>query len=74
MHHRQGSRTSWAEEGNAGAEGTPEKVWIHRRGKCHCWGGQDEEGQTTIGNSLHWNVCMPTGLEGGVALLQAIGN
>ena len=50
------------------AEGTWEKVWTLRRSKVPLSGRGEEEEQATIGNSLHWSVCMPTGLEGGVAL------
>ena len=25
--------------------------------RCHCWGEQEEEGQTAIGNFLHPSVC-----------------
>ena len=55
------------------AEGTQEKVQTHRRGKVPLLGRGEEEGQATIGNSLHRSMRMPTGLEGGVALwrLQA---
>ena len=57
-----------AKEGNATAEGTWEKVWTRRRGKAPLlWRGEEEE-QAAIGNSLLWSVCMPVGLEGGVAL------
>ena len=45
-----------AGEWKAMAEGTPEKVWTHRRGKAPLLGRGQEEGQTTIGNSLHPSV------------------
>ena len=34
------------------AEGTREKVWVHRKARHHCWGGREEEERTTIGISL----------------------
>ena len=37
------------------AEGTWEKVQTHRRGKAPSWGGQEEEGWATLGNSLNQN-------------------
>ena len=60
----------WAKEGNTIAEGTREKVQTHGRGKVPLLGRGKEEGQAIIGNSLCWSVCMPTGLEGGMALLR----
>ena len=57
-----------AEEGNAMAEGTQEKVQTCRRGKAPLLGRGEEEGQAAIGNSLHWSVCMPEVLECGVTL------
>ena len=41
-----GEGTPWAEEGNAQAKGTQEKVRTCRRGKAPLWGGQEEEGRT----------------------------
>ena len=38
--------------------------------RCHCWGGQEEEGQTTTGISLPVHICTQT-LRGGVPLAQA---
>ena len=58
----------WAKEGNTTAKGTQEKVRTCRRGKALLLGRGEEEGQATIGNSLHCSMHMPTGLEGGVAL------
>ena len=62
-----------AEEGNAMAEGTWEKVRTHRRGKVSLLGRGEEKGWTTIGNSLHRSVRMCTcGLsEDRAALVQA---
>ena len=54
-----------AEEGNAMAEGTWEKILTHRRGKVPLSGRREEEGLTAIGNSLNWGVCMgPWALSG----------
>ena len=39
-------------EQSATAEGNWEEVWACREARCHCWGGQEEEGQTTIGISF----------------------
>jgi len=39
--------------------------------RSHCWGGQEDEGWTAIGNSLHQRGHMPTDLEGRVDLVQA---
>ena len=50
------------------AEGTWEKVQTCRRGKEPLLERGEGKGQTTIRNSLCWRVCMPTGLEGGLAL------
>ena len=56
------------------AEGTQEKVQPCRRDKVPLLGRAEEEGWTIIGNSLGWSMCMPTDLEGWVALwrLQAV--
>ena len=43
------------------AEVNQEKVWTHRRGKGPLLGRGEEEGRTTIENSLHLSECMPTG-------------
>ena len=45
-----------AEEWNATAAGTQEKVWATGEARCHCWEGREEEGQTAVGNSLHLSV------------------
>ena len=50
------------------AEGTQEKVQTCRRDKVPLLGRAEEEGWTIIGNSLGWSMCMPTDLEGWVAL------
>ena len=60
---------------------TPRQVEPGRRsgptgeGRCHCWGGQEKEGQTAIGLSLllnmHVHACRLS--EGGEALVQAMG-
>ena len=62
------SSVPWAKEGNATAEGTQEKVWTGRRGKTPLLRRGEAEGWASIGNNLLWSVCMPVGLEGGMAL------
>ena len=42
----------WAEEGIDMAEGTQEKVWTCRRSRAPLLVRREEEGCTTIGNSL----------------------
>ena len=42
-----------ARERNTRAEGTWEKVWTRRRGKGPLLGTREEEGWTTVENSLH---------------------
>ena len=42
-------------------ERTQEKIQTCRRGKVPLLGRGEEEGWTTIGNSLHWSVRMPMG-------------
>ena len=64
MCHGRGSGTPQAEEGNTTVEGTRGKVQTHRRGKVPLLGGQEEEGQTAIGNSLCQSVHMPVALRG----------
>ena len=44
-----GSSVPWAGEHNATAKGTQKEVWAHRD---HSWGGQEENGQITIGMSF----------------------
>ena len=47
--------------------GTPQQKEPRRRSRPagearhHCWDGQEEEGRSTIGNSLNRSMCMPTG-------------
>ena len=60
-----------AEEGNAMEERTQEKIQTCRRGKVPLLGRGEEEGWTTIGNSL-CQACTAQGFpEGRVALAQA---
>ena len=44
-----GSCASWARVQSTIAEGTQKEVWAHRD---HSWGGQEENGQITIGMSF----------------------
>ena len=53
--------TPWAGEGNAKGEGAWEKVQACRRCRVPLLRRQEEEGWTTIGNSLHQSMCMPVG-------------
>ena len=53
MSYRQGNGMPRARERNTRAEGTWEKVWTRRRGKGPLLGTREEEGWTTVENSLH---------------------
>ena len=57
-----------AEKGMPPAEGTLEKVQTCRRGKAPLLGRGEEEELAALRNSMHQSICMPAGLEGGVAL------
>ena len=59
-----------AEEGNATAEGSWEKVRVCRRGKVPLLGRVRGEGRTIKGNPLHKSVYIVEGLEGRVALCR----
>ena len=50
------------------AEETQEKVQTHRRSRAPFLVREEEEGKTTVGNSLSWSVRIPMGLEGGATL------
>ena len=75
MCHGQGSGTPWAEEGNATAEETREKVHTCRRGNVPLL-GRVRGGGTDLHRKLHaLSVCMPHGLsEDGAVLTQAMGS
>ena len=51
----------WAEEGNATAEGTWEKVWTCRRDKAPLLRRARVGGADVIGNSLNQSMHMTTG-------------
>ena len=53
-----GSGKPQAEEWNATAEGTREKVWACRRGKAPLLGRARGGGVDAIGNSLRWSMSM----------------
>ena len=52
---------SWAEEGNATAEGTREKVWTCRRGKVPLLGRARGGGTDHYRKLSHWNMCILAG-------------
>lgn len=58
MHHGQGSGTPQAEEGNAVAEGTQEKVQTHRRGKAPLLGGAKAGCVSSQGSESNNSLCL----------------